>query len=86
MNKTLLDIAKEKKPHSKSRSVEYSREQLELSIAYIHGEITMNQFIHAFSVLNPELKMNGGSVLYKITTILKRGIIQGDLEKLKMKE
>lgn len=80
-SKTLLQIAKENpRKENVKMDMPYSKELLELSVAYIKSEIRMAQFIKAYKISNPRLKINGGSCLYKIATILREGFEKGDLK------
>lgn len=73
INKTLLQIAKEK-TSSKKTKYAFSKESLELAVATLKGEITVRQAAEVLGMPHP------GQITHWIPTMLRAGVTKGLIE------
>lgn len=76
--KTLLEKAKNVSPKSIKIKMNDFDEELEIALAWLNNEITTRQYFEAING-KPKKSSYGGSILYRVATILKVAITKNKI-------
>ena len=75
----LLEKAQEKnRRNNQIIRQEYSQEELDLYLLWLHEDLSTGQVIHAMNDINHTKK--AGNILYRIASVLREAIHRGDIK------